>query len=120
MAAAAASPPPAPPGGTTASSGRPASGSTSGEPVVPPIALIQNVPRPTDVTIAPGTRAIIIVDVLIDEFGRVERTSIRQSVNRLYEQQLLAAIRNWRYTPATQGGKVVRYVKTLEIELTPR
>jgi TonB family protein len=119
--AAAAAPPATPPapGPTSVVAGRPASASSS-EQVVPPIALIQNVPRPTDVTIPTGTRAIIVVDVLIDEFGRVERTSIRQSVNRVYEQQLLAAIRNWRYTPATQAGKVVKYVKTLEIELTPR
>ena len=120
MTAAAAPPASPPPGTPSITAGKPASSSTSTERVVPPIALIQNVPRPTDVTIQPGTRAIIIIDVLIDEFGRVERTSIRQSVNRIYEQQLLAAIRNWRYTPATQGGKVVRYVKTLEIELTPR
>jgi TonB family protein len=122
-AAAAAAPPPAAPpapNSTSVVAGRPASGSSSSQQVVPPIALIQNVPRPTDVTIPAGTRAIIVIDVLIDEFGRVERTSIRQSVNRAYEQQLLAAIRNWRYTPATQAGKVVKYVKTLEIELTPR
>jgi TonB family protein len=100
--------------------GRPATPTSSNEPVVPPIALNQHLPKPTDLTLPVGQRAIIIVDVLIDEFGRVERTSVRQSVNRVYEQQLLAAMRSWRYTPATQAGKTVKYVKTFEIELTPR
>jgi TonB family protein len=68
----------------------------------------------------PIGEAVVIMDLLIDETGRVERAAIRQSVNRAYEAQLLAASRAWRYTPATQSGKPVKYVKTIEITLTPR
>jgi TonB family protein len=64
--------------------------------------------------------SIVVLDVLVDELGRVERATIRRSANRIYEAQLLAAARGWRYTPATQAGKPVKYVKTLEITLTPR
>jgi protein TonB len=67
-----------------------------------------------------GGEAIVVMDVLIDELGRVERAAIRQSVNRAYEAQLLAASRAWRYTPATRAGKPVKYVKTIEITLTAR
>ena len=121
-AAAAAPPPPPAPAepGAAETGGRPAVPTASNEPVVPPAVLQQQIPRPTGLNVPISGRAVIVVDVLIDEFGRVERSSIRQSVNRVYEMQLLSAIRGWRYTPATQAGKAVKYIKTLEIELVPR
>jgi tetratricopeptide (TPR) repeat protein len=101
--AAAAAPAPAPPA-----------------PVLPPSIISQAVPRPTGVALPADGNAVIVLDVLINELGQVERATVRQSVNRPYEVQLLAAARGWRYTPATQAGKPVKYVKTLEITLTPR
>ena len=41
-------------------------------------------------------------------------------MNRLYEAQLVAATRGWRYTPATQAGRPVKYARTLEVTLNPR
>jgi hypothetical protein len=41
-------------------------------------------------------------------------------VNRLYEAQLVAATRGWRYQPATQAGRPVKYARTLEVTLNPR
>ena len=41
-------------------------------------------------------------------------------MNRLYEAQLVAATRGWRYTPATQAGRPVKYERTLEVTLNPR
>jgi TonB family protein len=126
----AAAPPPAPPPVTTpvtasnatgagpaaAGSGKPA---TPQEPVLPPSIITQQIPRPMSMAMPVG-ESVVIMDLLIDEGGRVERAAIRQSVNRAYEAQLLAASRSWRYTPATQSGKPVKYVKTIEITLTPR
>ena len=57
---------------------------------------------------------------MIDETGRVERAEVRRSVNRMYEAELVAATRGWRYTPATQGGRPVKYARTLEVTLNPR
>ena len=62
----------------------------------------------------------ILLDIVIDETGRVERAEVRRSVNRLYEAQLVAATRGWRYTPATQAGRPVKYARTLEVTLNPR
>jgi TonB family protein len=88
--------------------------------VQPPGIISQQIPYPVGIAVPVADEAVVILDVLIDEFGRVERAAIRQSANRAYEAQLLSAARTWRYTPATQGGKPVKYVKTLEITLTPR
>ena len=73
--------------------------------IVPPVAIAQTLPRATDVTVPLGGPQTILLDIVIDETGRVERAEVRRSVNRLYEAQLVAATRGWRYTPATQAGR---------------
>jgi TonB family protein len=88
--------------------------------IVPPVAIAQNIPRPSDVSVPLGSPQTILLDIVIDETGRVERAEVRKSVDRLYETQLVAATRGWRYTPATQGGRPVKYLRTLEVTLNPR
>jgi TonB family protein len=87
---------------------------------VPPVAIVQSVPPATEVTVPLGGAQTILLDIVINEAGRVERADVRRSVNRRYEAELLAATRGWRYTPATQGGRPVKYARTLEVTLTPR
>jgi periplasmic protein TonB len=89
-------------------------------PVTLPTIISQQIPRPSGTIMPIAGPALIILDVLIDEFGRVERATVRQSVNKVYEAQLLFAARGWRYKPAMQGGKPVRYLKTIEITVSPR
>lgn len=117
---------PAPPPVAAAAPAGPESGAGSKpadapvEPVLPPSIITQQIPRPMGMAAPLSGEAVVIMDVLIDELGKVERAVIRQSINRAYEAQLLAASRAWRYTPATQSGKPVKYVKTIEITLSPR
>jgi hypothetical protein len=40
---------------------------------------------------------------------------MRASVAPRYDQQLLAAAKEWRYSPATLDGQPVRYRKLIEI-----
>ena len=88
--------------------------------IVPPVAIAQALPRATDITVPLGGPQTILLDIVIDETGHVEKAEVRRSVNRLYETQLVAATRGWRYTPATQGGRPVKYARTLEVTLNPR
>ena len=88
--------------------------------ILPPVAIAQMLPRATDVTVPLGGPQTIVLDIVIDETGRVERAEVRRSVNRLYEAHLVAATRGWRYTPATQAGRPVKYARTLEVTLNPR
>ena len=99
-----------------------ATGSTAPKPadIIPPVAIAQALPRATDATVPLGGAQTILLDIVIDETGRVERAEVRRSVNRLYEAQLVAATRGWRYTPATQAGRPVKYARTLEVTLNPR
>jgi len=117
-AASAGDPPPA---AATPASPDAAAPVTSAPPdVVPPVPIAQTVPRATDVTVPQGGPQTILLDIVIDETGHVERAEVRRSVNRLYEAQLVAATRGWRYTPATQAGRPVKYARTLEVTLSPR
>ncbi len=49
------------------------------------------------------------VEVVVDERGAVEEARIYQSVNRVYDGVLMASVKQWRYTPATRGGRAVKY-----------
>jgi TonB family protein len=108
-------PPPA--GGAAAPPATKASKETD---IVPPVVIAQALPRATDVSVPLGGAQTILLDIVIDETGHVERAEIRRSVNRAYEAQLMAATRGWRYTPATQAGRPVKYARTLEVTLNPR
>lgn len=57
---------------------------------------------------APGTR-LGVVDLVVDEHGKVADAFIYQSVNRVYDAVLLASVKQWQYQPATRGGRPVKY-----------
>lgn len=117
VAPATSSAPAAAPADTSAAAPEPVGAATD---VVPPVAIAQAIPRATEITAPLGGPQTILLDIVIDETGRVERAEVRRSVNRLYETQLVAATRGWRYTPATKGGRPVKYERTLEVTLSPR
>jgi TonB family protein len=83
---------------------------------VPPMAIDQSIPRPVGRTSATASRQAVL-EVLIDERGRVERATIVRSLNATYDAMLLAAAKDWRYQPATRGGKPVKYRKVLKIAI---
>ena len=87
--------------------------------VTPPVALRQDVPRvPT--TISAQARERAILEILIDEQGRVTNLSMRMTIHPMYDPQLLAAARDWRYRPATVDGVPVRFRKLIQITVDKR
>jgi TonB family protein len=114
-------PPAAPaPAAATEPSTEPTAPPVGSTDIVPPVAIAQAIPRASHATVPLGGPQTIVLDIVIDETGRVERAQVRRSENRLYEAELVAATRGWRYTPATQGGRPVKYERTLEVTLNPR
>ena len=59
-----------------------------------------------------------IVEVVIDEQGRVTNVTVRESVHPMFDSELLNMGREWRYQPATFYGKPVRYRKMIQINIT--
>lgn len=57
---------------------------------------------------AAGTR-LGVVDLVVDEQGRVADAYIYQSVNRVYDTVLLSSVKHWQFRPAMRGGRAVKY-----------
>jgi TonB family protein len=82
--------------------------------VTPPVAVRQEVPRvPT--MIAAQARDRGLLEVVIDEQGRVTGLTIRISLHPMYDALLMAAAKDWRYKPAMAGGVPVKFRKTIQV-----
>lgn len=89
----------------------------SDEQVAPPVVIRQEMPRLT-VAMKPQARDRGVVEIVIDELGRVINVAIRESVHPAFDADLMAHARDWRYRPATLAGKPVRYRKMIQINVT--
>jgi len=130
LAAAAAAPPPEPkkPEPAVPVAPVPAAPVASREPhvwtaeepgVVAPVVIRQDVPRvPT--TMSAQARERGLLEVTIDEQGRVINITVRLSIHPMYDPQLLAAARDWRYRPATVDGTPVKFRKMIQITVDKR
>ena len=85
--------------------------------VVPATAIRQEVPR-VPVQISSQTRDRGILEITIDEQGRVIHAKLRLSLHPIYDSQVLAAARDWRYQPATINGRPVKFRKVIQITVT--
>jgi hypothetical protein len=131
LAAAAAPPAPAP-GGPAASTPSRAEGSAAAaapaaaavpprvyaaedEGVTPPLVIEQRMPAMTVEMqqVAKSVKNRGMLDVVIDESGRVAEVTMRQSLNATIDALIVRTARNWKYRPAIKDGTPVRYLKTL-------
>ena len=84
--------------------------------VIEPVAVRQEVPPyPGRVT----NELHGIVEVVIDETGKVETVSMLQPVDPRYNRLVLSAARTWIYRPARRDGAPVKYRKRIQIAVTP-
>ena len=91
-------PPPPPPSG----------GDPSGEADVS-VALADFYPAPKpDLSALPhGTQGDIVIDITIDEDGKVVDTHLDQGLGHGVDEAVIAVIETWTFTPATRDGKPV-------------
>jgi hypothetical protein len=82
--------------------------------VTPPVVVKQDVPR-VPAQIASQTRDRGLIELIIDEQGRVVAITLRSSVHPVYDPMLMAAARGWKYQPATVGGAPVKFRKLVQI-----
>jgi TonB family protein len=84
------------------------------EGVLPPISIKQDIPLvPAPLLALSRPRGLL--EITIDERGRVVSLNIRMSIHPTYDGQLLAAAREWRYQPATFNGQPVKFRKLIQI-----
>ena len=136
LAAAAAAPPPAPakkeePAATTAAPTAAAAPPVPSAPVAPmiyggeepgivaPVAVRQAFPSvPNSITGMAKDRGIL--EVIIDEQGRVASLTLRVGIHPVYDTMLVGAARDWKYKPATLNGTPVRFRKMIQVQLPRR
>jgi hypothetical protein len=87
--------------------------------VTAPVAIRQEVPR-VQAAILSQAHPIGMLEVLIDEQGRVAGLTLRASVHPLYDPLLMAAARDWKYRPATLKGVPVKFKKLIKISVERR
>ena len=56
-----------------------------------------------------------LVEIIIDEAGRVESATIRRSISAAFDAELLASTDKWRFQPATRNGQPVKYRRSYEV-----
>jgi TonB family protein len=83
------------------------------------VPIKQEVPRVPN-TITAQARERGLLELVIDETGRVVSVMIRMSVHPIYDTQLVAAAREWKYLPATVGGQAVKFRKMVQITVSKR
>jgi hypothetical protein len=84
--------------------------------VVPPVIINQDVPS-VPAAIVGMTRDKGVLDLVIDEQGRVVSIALRARVHPLYDTLLMTAAREWKYKPAQLNGTPVKYRKLLQISI---
>jgi hypothetical protein len=84
--------------------------------VVVPTPIRQSVPRFAGRVPAASSG---IIDVLINAMGTVESATLRIPIDPRYDNQLVAAAQRWQYKPATVEGVPVKFLKSVQINLTP-
>lgn len=85
--------------------------------VMPPVVLRQGMPAITPVMKGQASERGVI-EIVIDEQGRVTFAAIRTKVHPMFDTELLTMARDWRYQPATLMGKSVKYRKMIQINVT--
>ena len=114
---AAAAPAPAP---TAApSSAAVESGAARAAVLTPPVAIVQKVPPiPSNLMRMTQLKAGIL-EVSIDETGKVEDARFISPIHPVYDGMVTSAAKGWKYQPALADGKPVKYKKTIRIAVQP-
>jgi TonB family protein len=66
-----------------------------------------------------ATATVGVIEVVIDTTGAVESAVMRESIHPQYDHLALSAAKRWRFMPAMVDGVPVKFVKRVQVTLTP-
>jgi hypothetical protein len=84
--------------------------------VTPPTTVRQDIPA-VPASVIPMARPRGLLEVIVDEHGRVVTMTIRASIHPAYDTLLLTSARDWKYRPATVNGQPVKFRKLIQVSL---
>jgi protein TonB len=89
--------------------------------VTPPRLIQQTRPVYPAAALAMNLGGKVVLQVIVDEEGRVTEVQILQSTNTLFNQSAAEAVRQWRYTkPIAHGGQAVACYLTVVVSFQTR
>jgi TonB family protein len=59
---------------------------------------------------------LVVLKVVIDEHGKVGNVEVLRSVGHGFDEAAVAAVRQWRFRPATRDGKPIKVVHVIPFE----
>ena len=84
--------------------------------VAPPVEIARRMPP--GVELGPNEKPRLyqgLIEVVIDDAGRVQSAEIRRSVTTNYDAALIESTRDWRFEPASLDGSPVSYKRFFEV-----
>lgn len=84
--------------------------------VTPPGVIEQRMPA-WPARVALTGHHVGLLEIIIGTDGTVARAAMREPVHPVYDELLVTAARQWRYTPAMQHGRPAVYVKQFRIDV---
>jgi periplasmic protein TonB len=64
-------------------------------------------PKPDLSALPHGTRGDVVIDIVVDEDGKVVETQVDQGLGHGVDEAVIAVVQTWTFTPATKAGKPV-------------
>jgi protein TonB len=64
-------------------------------------------PKPDLSALPHGTRGDVVIDIVVDEDGKVVETQVDQGLGHGVDEAVIAVVQTWTFTPATKSGKPV-------------
>ena len=93
---------------------------TAEEPkIVAPVTVRQDIP-PVPAALTQLTRTQGLLDLVIDEKGRLVSIVLRTGIHPTYDKMIVNAARDWRYKPATLDGTPVQFRKLVQVSVAKR
>jgi protein TonB len=84
--------------------------------VLPPVVVRQEIPQ-VPATVVAMAKPRGLLEVVVDEQGRVISLAMRTSIHPAYDSQVLGAARDWRYQAATFNGHPVKFRKLIQLSV---
>ena len=70
-------------------------------------------PKPDLSALPHGTRGDVVIDIVIDEDGKVVDTHVDQGLGHGLDEAVMAVVQTWTFWPATKAGKPVASAQQL-------
>ena len=85
------------------------------DPAIVPTSIVKQDIPPVPTSVVALAKPKGVLELVIDELGRVVSMQMRAPIHPAYDAQILAAARDWKYLPATFNGAPVKSRKLIQI-----